>query len=70
MFPALFSGFLAFGQTDRVAYAITDTIKRVQLEFLRKIDLKTGAYSDVVLNGSDAASMAYDDATKKQLTEP
>jgi hypothetical protein len=71
VFPALFSGFLAFGQTDRVAYAITDINKEgVNWSFLRKIDLKTGAYSDVVLNGSDAASMAYDDATKKQLTEP
>jgi hypothetical protein len=71
VFPALFSGFLAVGQTDRVAYAITDINKEgVNWSFLRKIDLKTGAYSDVVLNGSDAASMAYDDATKKQLTEP
>ena len=71
IFPALLSGFLALGQTDRVAYAITDINKEgANWSFLRKIDLKTGAYSEVVLNGTDAASMAYDDATKKQLTEP
>ena len=68
---ALCSGFLTLAQTDRFAYAITDVNKEgANWSFLRKIDLKTGAYSEVVLNGTDAASMAYDDATKKQLIEP
>ena len=68
---ALFSCLLTLGQTDRFAYAITDVNKEGgNWSFLRKIDLKTGAYSEVVLNGTNAASMAYDDATKRQLTEP
>jgi hypothetical protein len=62
---ALFTGFLALGQTSRFAYAVTDVNKEgANWSFLRKIDLKTGAYSEVVLNGTDATSMAYDDATK------
>jgi len=38
--------------------------------FLRKIDLKTGSFSEIILNGTDANQLAYDDATKKQMTEP
>jgi hypothetical protein len=44
---ALCSGFLTLAQTDRFAYAITDVNKEgANWSFLRKIDLKTGAYSE------------------------
>lgn len=68
---SFFSFFVANSQTDRFAYAITDVNKEgANWSFLRKIDLKTGAFSEVVLNGNDASTPAYDDATKKQLLEP
>ena len=67
----IFSVLLASAQTDRFAYAITDVTKEgANWSFLRKIDLKTGHFGDVLLNGTDAEQLAYDDATKKQLIEP
>ncbi len=67
----IFSVLLASAQTDRFAYAITDVTKEgANWSFLRKIDLKTGNFGDVLLNGTDAEQLAYDDATKKQLVEP
>lgn len=68
---SLFSSLLAISQTDRFAFAITDVNKEgANWSFLRKIDLKTGAFSDVILNGTDATPLAFDAATKKQFTEP
>ena len=62
---------LALSQSDRFAYAVTDVNKEgANWSFLRKVDLQTGAYSDVLLNGTDVARMAYDAATKKQMTAP
>src|SRR3989337_1252567 len=70
-FFSTFSMFFASSQTDRFAYAITDINKEgANWSFLRKIDLKNGAFSDVLLNGNDVTSLAYDDATKKQMNEP
>lgn len=67
---SVFSALMAKSQ-DRFAYAITDVNKEgANWSFLRKVDLKTGAFSEVVLNGNDASTLAYDDATKKQLLEP
>ena len=67
---SVFSAFVAKSQ-DRFAYAITDVNKEgANWSFLRKVDLRTGAFSEVVLNGNDASTLAYDDATKKQLLEP
>jgi hypothetical protein len=67
---SVFSAFFANSQ-DRFAYAITDVNKEgANWSFLRKVDLRTGAFSEVVLNGNDASTLAYDDATKKQLLEP
>ncbi len=63
--------FSANSQTDQFAYAITDITKEgANWSFLRKIDLKTGAFSEVLLNGADATPLAYDDVTKKQMLEP
>ena len=59
---------VVYGQADRFAYAITD----VQQEgsnwtYLRKFDLKTGEYSQVLLNGNDMNQVAYDATSKKQI---
>ena len=68
---SIFSTYLASSQADQFAYAITDVNKDgANWSFLRKIDLKTGVFSEVILNGNDATGLAYDDATKKQLPEP
>jgi hypothetical protein len=62
---------LANAQTDHFAYAVTDVVKEgANWSFLRKIDLNTGSYSDVLLNGADVKQPAYDHATKKQFSEP
>jgi hypothetical protein len=67
----IFSVLFASSQSDRFAYAITDVIKEgANWSFLRKIDLKTGNFGEVLLNGTDATQLAYDDATKKQMAEP
>ena len=58
-FYSIFSVLLASSQTDRFAYAITDINKEgANWSFLRKLDLKTGAFSDVLLKGNDASSLA------------
>ncbi len=62
---------LVLAQSDRFAYAVTDVNKDgANWSFLRKIDLQTGVYSDVILNGFDASFVAYDATTKKQLSAP
>jgi len=61
----------ATAQHDRFAYAITDIKKEgVSWSYLRKLDLKNGSYSDVLLNGTDINHPAWDEASKKQMTEP
>jgi hypothetical protein len=37
---------------------------------LRKLNLQTGEYSDVLLNGNDASLLAYDAVSKKQFAAP
>lgn len=59
---------LAYSQTDRFAYAITDIQKEgSSWSYLRKFDLKSGEYSQVLLNGMDAGQLAYDATSKKQI---
>lgn len=73
---ALFSVALALtatttihAQNDRFAYAITDQVKEGSgWNSLRKLDLTTGQYSEVLLNGADAGLKIYDAASKKQLS--
>jgi hypothetical protein len=61
---------LSQAQNDRFAYAITDLTKDgTSWNALRRIDLQTGRYSDVLLNGTDAKTIAYDAASKKQLVQ-
>jgi hypothetical protein len=60
---------LALSQSDRFAYAVTDVNKDgANWSFLRKVDLQTGTYSDVLLNGTDVSRLAYDASTKQQMT--
>ncbi len=58
-------------QADRFAYAITDAQPTgSNWSFLRKLNLGTGEYSSVLLDGSNAGLPAYNAATKKQLETP
>jgi hypothetical protein len=62
---------LALSQSDRFAYAVTDVNKDgANWSFLRKVDLQSGTYSDVLLNGTDMARLNYDASTHKQMTSP
>jgi hypothetical protein len=62
---------LVQSQSDRFAYAVTDINKDgANWSFLRKLDLQTGVFSDVLLSGNDASRLAYDATTKKQMTTP
>ena len=59
-----------FAQQDHFAYAITDLSKEgVGWNALRKLDLQTGQYSEMLLNGTDQKAIAYDAVSKKQLTQ-
>jgi hypothetical protein len=61
----------AYSQADRFAYVITDNVKDgINWNVLRKIDLQSNTYSDVLLNGSDAKPLPYDASTKKQFSTP
>jgi len=77
LLPGLLSVTLALfltsglkAQNDRFAYAITDLSKEgTGWNALRKLDLQTGQYSDVLLNGSEQKHVVFDATTKKQLTQ-
>ena len=59
---------LAFSQADRFAYAITDVQKEgSNWSYLRKFDLRTSEYTQVLLNGTDATQIAFDASSKKQI---
>lgn len=61
----------AEAQYDRYAYAVTDLSKEgVNWSYLRRIDLNTGAFSDVILAGSDVTQLAHDASSKKQFNAP
>jgi hypothetical protein len=66
----LFTIFAVYSQSDRFAYVITDVNKEgFNWSFLRKIDLQSNTFSDVLLSGNDANQSAYDAATKKPLAQ-
>ena len=55
-----------FSQNDRFAFAITDLQSTGSgWNALRKLDLKSGEFTTVLLNGSDASIPAYDMSTRK-----
>jgi len=58
----------SFSQTDQFAYAVTDVSKEGSTwRVLRKLDLKTGEYSSVLLDGTDVQTKVFDATTKKQI---
>ena len=64
----LFSATVSQAQQDRFTYVITDLNQQGSgWNALRKLDLSTGAYSDVLLNGTDASIAVFDAASRKQL---
>lgn len=66
-----FLSLTGYAQSDRFAYAVTDlTRDGISWSCLRRIDLQTGIYSDVLLQGNNMETPAFDAATRKQLTEP
>lgn len=71
LFLSLFFTGTLLAQADRFAYVVTDVNKEgANWSFLRKVDLQSGNYSDVLLSGNDAKKMAFDAGSKKQLTKP
>lgn len=72
----LFGSFLSLSsetnaQADQFMYAVTDINKEgVNWSFLRRVDLNTGQFSEVLLNGNDVSLEAYDHNTKQRLAEP
>jgi hypothetical protein len=76
-FFSLFSGAflltstLTAQQADRFAYAVTDVQQGgANWSYLRKINLQNGTFSDVLLNGTDAALPLFNASTKKQFETP
>ena len=54
-----------YAQNDRFAFAITDLQSTGSgWNALRKLDLKSGEFTTVLLNGSDATMPAYDVSTR------
>ena len=62
---------VASAQTDRFAYAVTDISEQgYNWQYVRKLNLQTGEYGQVLLSGNDMNAMNFDAASKKQLTTP
>lgn len=62
---------LAGAQSDRFAYAVTGSADQTYNWLnLRKVNLETGEYSNVLLNGNDQSTVVFDAASRKQLTAP
>lgn len=58
--------YLTHAQQDRFAFAITDLQQTGNgWNALRKLDLKTGQYSEVLFKGTDATLSVFDAVTKK-----
>ncbi len=69
---ALLLTTFSFAQnSDKFAYAITDVKQQgANWSYLRKIDLKSGEFSEVLLNGTDVSLLAYNASTRKQFEAP
>jgi hypothetical protein len=56
-------------RADRTAFAITDVKDQYgNWVYLRQLNMETGQFSDALLNGSNNQQVAYDAATKKQIS--
>ena len=70
LFGTITLSTFSHAQTDRFAFAITDIQQTGSgWNALRKLDLKTGEFTDVLLNGSDATKPVYDVSTRKAWKE-
>jgi hypothetical protein len=59
---------LAESQSNRLIYAITDIQKQgSNWNYLRKLNLQSKSYSDILLNGINENQTAYDASTKQQI---
>ena len=65
--PLSFSMMMPAQAQDRFAFAITD-LKQDGINWtaLRKLDLRTGTYGDVLINGTDMKFVAFDANSKKR----
>ncbi|MGV3530268.1 MAG: T9SS type A sorting domain-containing protein [Flavisolibacter sp.] len=69
--PLSFSMIMPAQAQDRFAFAITDlTQDGINWTALRKLDLRTGTYGDVLINGTDMKFVAFDANSKKELSLP
>src|SRR5678810_988115 len=60
-----------YAQNDRFAFAITDLQSTGSgWNALRKLDLKSGEFTTVLLNGSDATMPAYDEKNNRLYFTP
>jgi hypothetical protein len=67
LFGSVSFSSLIYAQNDRFAFAITDLQQTGSgWNALRKLDLKSGEFSSVLLNGTDASVRAYDMSTRKE----
>lgn len=65
----LLTATLGHSQNDRFAYAVTDLNKDgAGWNALRKIDLKTGEFSNFLFDGTNAKAVLYDALTSKELS--
>lgn len=53
---------------DKFAYAVTDMQQGYNWNYLRKLDLQTGTFTNILLNGSDLNQVAFHAATKEKIT--
>ena len=66
----LLSSAIYSQSADRFAYAVTDVQKEgAGWNFLRKIDFKSGKFSEVLLDGNNVNQVAYDATTKNQISQ-
>jgi hypothetical protein len=67
----VFFATMAAQAQDRFAFAITDLTKETSggWNALRKLNLATGEYSTVLLNGTDVTTPVFDALTKKALVQ-
>ncbi|HYM94349.1 MAG TPA: T9SS type A sorting domain-containing protein, partial [Chitinophagaceae bacterium] len=64
----IFLAMIAQSQSDHFVYAVTDIQKQgANWSFLRKLNLQSGEYGQIILNGADASQLAYDAVTNKQI---
>jgi hypothetical protein len=68
LFLSIAATTISHAQTDRFTYVITDLSQQGSgWNALRKLDLQTGAYSDVLVDGTNANANVYDAESKKAL---